>query len=140
MTEINICLCCVLNYLMILLNYTDFCVFCFGNLVFLLFFVFGGKFITLTSTFATLISNFRAFSLKIDFYWLPDFNNVRAPLFPDRQFSLYLLMNIVATRLQQSIIFILIATYNKHFTVILKIHIFAIFRRTADVFYAFVLF
>ena len=110
--------------------------FLFWQFSLLFFFVFGGKLITLISTFATPISNFCAFSLKIDFYWLPDFSNVRAPLFPDCQFSLYLLMNIVATRLQQSIKFNLIATYNKHFTVILKIHIFAIFRRTTDVFYA----
>ena len=48
---------------------------------------------------------FRAFSLKNDLYWLPDFNNVRARLFPHRQFSLYFLMNIKTTRLQQSIIF-----------------------------------
>ena len=88
---------------------------------------------------ATHISNFRAFSLNIDFYWLPDFNNFRASLFPDRQFSLYLLMDIVTTRLQQSIIFNIIPAYNKHFTITLKIHIFAIFRRTIDVFYAFVL-
>ena len=36
---------------------------------------------------------------------------------------------------------IFIATYNKHlFTIILKIHIFAIFRRSTDVFYTFALF
>ena len=76
--------------------------------------------------------NFHAFSLKNDFYWLLDFTNVRAQLFPDRQFSLNFLINIEATRLQQSIIFNLysIATYNKHlFTIILIIHMFAIFHR-----------
>ena len=114
--------------------------FLFWQCSFLFLFVFVRKIITLISTFATPISNSRLFSLKIDFYWLPDFNNLRAPLFPDRQFSLYLLMDIVTTRLQQSIIFNLIATYNKYFIIIVKIHIFAIFRRTTDVFYAFVLF
>ena len=114
--------------------------FLFWQSSFLFSFVFGGKLITLISTFASPISNFRAFSLKIDFYWLPDFNNVRAPLFPDLQFSLYFLRNIVTTRLQQSIIFNLIARYNKNFTIMLKIHIFAIFRRSTDVFYTFVLF
>ena len=108
--------------------------FLFWQSSFLFSFVFGGKLITLISTFASPISNFRAFSLKIDFYWLPDFNNVRAPLFPDRQFSLYLQMSIVTTCLQESIIFSLIAAYNKHFTIILKIHIFAIFHRATDVF------
>ena len=78
---------------------------------------------TLISTFATPISNFSAFSFKTDFYWLPDFNNIHAPLFPDCQFSLYLLFNIVTTRLQLSIILNLIAVYNKYFTIILKIHI-----------------
>ena len=86
--------------------------FLFWQSSFLFLCIFGGKFITSISTFATPISNFRAFFLKIDFYRLPDFKNVRAPLFPDRKFSLYLLMNIVTTRLQQSIIFNLIATYN----------------------------
>ena len=114
--------------------------FLFWQCSFLFLFVFVRKIITLISTFATPISNSRLFSLKIDFYWLPDFNNLRAPLFPHRQFSLYLLMDIVTTRLQQSIIFNLIATYNKYFIIIVKIHIFAIFRRTTDVFYAFVLF
>ena len=114
--------------------------FLFWQCSFLFLFVFVRKIITLISTFATPISNSRLFSLKIDFYWLPDFNNLRAPLFPDRQFSLYLLMDIVTTRLQQSIIFNLIATYNKYFIIIVKIHMFAIFRRTTDVFYAFVLF
>ena len=114
---------------MILLNYTDFCVFSFDNLVFYSFFVFGGKFTTSISTFATPISNFHSFFLK------NDFNNVCAQLFPDRQFSLYSLMNIETTRLQQSIIFNFIATYNKHlFTIILKIHIFAIFCRITDIF------
>ena len=72
--------------------------------------------------------NFRAFSLKNDFYWLLDSTNVRAQLFPHRQFSLYFLMNIETTRLQQSIIFNLysIATYDKHwFTIMFIIHIFA---------------
>ena len=110
---------------MILLNYTDLCVFSFGNLFIYSFFVFSGKFITLISSFATPISNFHAFSLKIGFYWLPDFNNLRARLFPDHQ---------------QSVIFNLIATYNKHFIIILKIHIFAIFRRTTNVFFTTVLF
>ena len=119
---------------MILLNYTDLCVLSFGNLVVCFFFVFSGKFITLISSFATPISNFHAFSLRVGFYWLPDFNNVRARLFPDQQFSLYFLMNNVTTRLQQSIIFNVIATYNKHFIIILKIHIFAIFRRPTNVF------
>ena len=83
-------------------------------------------------------SNFHAFSLKNDFYWLLDFTNVRAQLFPDRQFSFYFLMNIEATSLQQSIIFNLysIAKYNKHlFTIILIIHIFAIFHRAADIYF-----
>ena len=83
-------------------------------------------------------SNFRAFSLKNDFYWLLDFNNVRAQLFPHRQFFLYFLINIERTRLQQSIIFNLysIATYNKHlFTIILIIHIFAIFNRATGMYF-----
>ena len=125
---------------MILLNYTDLCVFFFGNLFVYSFFVFSGKFITLISSFATPISNFHAFSLKIGFYWLPDFNNLRARLFPDHQFSLYFLMKNVTTRLQQSVIFNLIATYNKHFIIILKIHIFAIFCRSTNVFFTTVLF
>ena len=95
-----------------------------ANLFVYSFFVFSGKFITLISRFATPISNFHAFSLKIGFYWLPDFNNLRARLFPDHQFSLYFLMKNVTTRLQQSVIFNLIATYNKHFIIILKIHMF----------------
>ena len=85
--------------------------------------------------------NFRAFSLKNDFYWLLDFTNVRAQLFPDRQFSLYFLMNIETTRLQQSIMFNLysIATYNKHlFTIILIIHVFAIFHRTTDIYFLYI--
>ena len=114
--------------------------FLFWHSSFLFFFIFGGKFRTWISTFATPISNFRTFSLKIDFYWLPYFNNVRTRLFLDRQFSLNFLMNIVTTRLQQSIIFNLLATYSKHFTIILKFHTLTIFRRTADVFYTFVLF
>ena len=109
-TSVNIflmflCLCCVLNYLVILLNLTDFCVFSFSNLFFILFFVFGGEFITLISTFATPIPDFHALSLEIDFYWLPDFNNVHAQLFPGRQISRYFLMTIETTRLHQSIIF-----------------------------------
>ena len=91
--------------------------FLFRQSIFLFFFVFGRKFITLISTFATPISNFHAFFLTFDFYWLPDFNNVRAPFFPDCQVSLYFLMNIEATCLQQSIIFNLIVTYNKYFTI-----------------------
>ena len=82
--------------------------------------------------------NFRAFSLKNDFYWLLDSTNVRAQLFPHRQFSLYFLMNIETTRLQQSITFNLysIATYNKHlFTVTLTIHVFAVFHRTTDIYF-----
>ena len=74
--------------------------------------------------------NSRVFSLKNDFYWLLDFTNVRAQLLPHRQFSLYFLMNIDSTRLQQSVIFNLysIATYNKHlFTIILIIHMLAFF-------------
>ena len=101
----HVCLCCVLNYLVILLNSTDFGVFSFGNQVFYSFFVFGGKCITSISTFATPITNFHAFSLKNDCYWLADLNNVCAQLFPDRQLSLYFLMNIKTTPLQQSIIF-----------------------------------
>ena len=97
--QIYVCPSCVLNYSVILLNYTDFCIFNFGNLVVHSFFVFGGKFITLISTFAKPISNFCAFSLKIDFYWLPEFNNIHAQLFPHHQFSLYFLMNIETTRL-----------------------------------------
>ena len=87
--------------------------------------------------------NFRAFSLKNDFYWLLDSTNVRAQLFPHRQFSLYFLMNIETTRLQQSIIFNLysIATYNKHlFTIILIIHVFAIFHRTTDIYFLYIQF
>ena len=83
-------------------------------------------------------SNFRVFSLKNDFYWLLDFTNVRAQLFPDRQFSFYFLMNVETTSLQQSIIFNLysIAKYNKHlFTIILIIHIFAIFHRATDIYF-----
>ena len=117
---------------MILLKYTDFYT-CFRQSSFSFFSVFGGKFITLISTFATPISNFRVFSLKIDFPCLPDFNNVCALLFPDRQFSHYFLINIAITRLRQSIIFNLITTYNKNLTIGLKTHIFAIFRRTTDV-------
>ena len=83
-------------------------------------------------------SNFCAFSLKNDFYWLLDFTNVRAQLFPDRQFSFYFLMNIETTHLQQSIIFNLysIAKYKRHlFTIILIIHIFAIFHRATDIYF-----
>ena len=82
--------------------------------------------------------NFRISSLKNDFYWLLDFTNVRAQLFPHRQFSLYFVMNIVTTSLQQLIIFNLysIATYIKHlFTIILIIHVFAIFHRTTDIYF-----
>ena len=85
--------------------------------------------------------NFRAFSLKNDFYWLLDSTNVRAQLFPHRQFSLYFLMNIETTRLQQSIIFNLysIATYNKHlFTIILIIHVFAIFHHITDMYFIYI--
>ena len=114
--------------------------FLFWHSSFLFFFIFGGKFRTWISTFALPISNFRTFSLKIDFYWLPYFSNVGTRLFLDRQFSLNFLMNIVTTRLQQSIIFNLLATYSKHFTIILKLHTLTIFRRTIDVFYTFVLF
>ena len=84
---------------------------------------------------------FRAFSLKNDFYWLLDFTNVRAQLFPDRQFSLYFLMNIEITRMQQSVIFNLysIATYSKHFfTIILIIHVFSIFHRTTDIYFLYI--
>ena len=42
-SEINICLCCVLNYLVIMLNYTDFFVLSFGDLVFFFFFRFWWK-------------------------------------------------------------------------------------------------
>ena len=82
--------------------------------------------------------SFRAFSLKNVFYWLLDFTNVPAQLFPHRQVSLYFLMNTETTRLQQSIIFNLysIATYNKHlFTIILIIHIFAIFNRATGMYF-----
>ena len=79
--------------------------FLFWHSSFLFFFIFGGKFRTWISTFALPISNFRTFSLKTDFYWLPYFSNVGTRLFLDRQFSLNFLMNIVTTRLQQSIIF-----------------------------------
>ena len=126
---------------MILLNYTDFCVFLFSNLVFYSFFVFGGKFTTSISTFATPVSNFRAFSLKNDFYWLLDFTNVRAQLFPDRQFSFYILMKIETTRLQQSITFNLhsVTKYNKHlFTIKLIIHVFAIFHSATDIYIFFI--
>ena len=85
--------------------------------------------------------NFHAFSLKNDFYWLLDFTKVRAQLFPDRQFSLYFLINIETTRLQQSIIFNLysLATYNKQlFTVILIIHVFAIFHRTTEIYFLYI--
>ena len=85
--------------------------------------------------------NFCAFSLKNNFYWLPDFTNVRAQLFPDRQFSLYFLMNIETTRLQQLMIFNLysIATNNKHlFTIILIIHLFPIVHRTADTYFLYI--
>ena len=92
----------VLNYLGILLNYTDFCVFSFGNLVFS-FFIFWGKFPTSISTFATPISNFCAFSLKNDFHLLTVFNNDRVQLFHDHHFSFYFLMNIETIRLHQSI-------------------------------------
>ena len=60
------------------MNYTGFCVFSFGNLVFNSFFIFCGNFITIMATFALPISSFRAFFLKINFYWLPKFNNVRS--------------------------------------------------------------
>ena len=85
--------------------------------------------------------NFRAFSLKNEFYWLLDFTNVRAQLFPVRQFSLYFLMNIETIRLQQSIIFNLysIATYDKHwFTIMFIIHIFAISHRTTDIYFLYI--
>ena len=85
--------------------------------------------------------NFRTSSLKNDFYWLLDFTNVRAQLFPHRQFSLYFVMNIVTTSLQQLIIFNLysIATYIKHlFTIILIIHVFAIFHRTTDIYFIYI--
>ena len=81
--------------------------------------------------------NFREFSLKNDFYWLLDFTNGRAQLFPDRQFSFYILMNIERTRLQHSGIFNLysITTYNKHlFTIIFVIHVFAIFHCAIDIY------
>ena len=61
----KICLCCVLNYLVILLNSTDFCIFPFGNLVFYSFVGYGC--ITSISTFETPITNFCAFSLKMIF-------------------------------------------------------------------------
>ena len=85
--------------------------------------------------------NFRPFSLKNDFYWLLDSTNVRAQLFPHRQFSLYFLMNIETTRLQQSIIFNLysIATYDKNlFTIMFIIHIFAISHRTTDIYFLYI--
>ena len=102
------------------------------------FFVFSGNSQHQYQLLQCPFPNFRAFSLKNDFYWLLDFTNVRAQLFPDRQFSLYFLMNIETTRLQQSIIFNLysIATYNKLlFTIILIIHVFAIFHRTTDIYF-----
>ena len=73
--------------------------------------------------------------MRNDFYWLPDFNNIRDQLFPDHQCYLYFLMNIEITRLQQSIKFNIIATCNKHlFIIILKIHMFAILNRASDIF------
>ena len=129
---------------MILLNYTDSCVLLFSNLVFYSFFVFSGKFTTSISTFATAIPQLsRIFPEKLFLLtaWFHYFTNVRAQLFPHRQFSLYFLMNIETTRLQQSIIFNLysIATYNKHlFTIILIIHVFAIFHRTTDIYFLYI--
>ena len=105
------------------------------------FFVFSGNSQHQYQLLQCPFPNFRAFSLKNDFYWLLDFTNVRAQLVPDRQFSLYFLMNIETTRLQQSIIFNLyfIATYNKHlWTIILIIHEFAIFHRTTDIYFLYI--
>ena len=85
--------------------------------------------------------NFRAFSLKNDFYWLLDSTNVRAQLFPDREFSLYFLINIETNRLQKLVIFSLysIATYNKHlFAIRLVIHMFATFRRATDMYFLYI--
>ena len=142
--QINICLCCVLNYLVIFLNYTDFCVFLFSNLVVYSFFALGGKFTTSISTFAmpnTDFSNFRAFSLKNDLYWLLDFTNIHAQLFPNHQYSLCFLMNFKTTHPQQSIIFNLysISTYNTHlFTKMFIIHIFAIFHHATDTYFLYI--
>ena len=133
---------------MILLNYTDFCVFLFKNLVFILIIIIVIIIIIIISFLVVnskhqyqllqrSFSNFRAFYTKNDFYCLLDFMNVRAQLFLDRQFYLYFLTHIETTRLQQSIMFNLysIATSNKHcFTVTLIIQIFAISHCATDIY------
>ena len=84
---------------------------------------------------------FTHFSLKNDIYWLLDFTNVRAQLLPDRQFPLYIPMNIETTRLQQSILFNLysVATYDKYlFFITLIIDIFAIFLRATDIYFLYI--
>ena len=88
-----------------LLNYTDSCVLLFSNLVFYSFFVFSGNSQHQYQLLQCPFPNFHTSSLKNDFYWLLDFTNICAQLFPDHQFSLYFLMNIETTSLQQSIIF-----------------------------------
>ena len=136
------CICCALNYLVMLLNYTEFYVFLFGNLVFFCFyFVFGGKFTISISTFVTpsiqILRIFpqKWFLLAARFQWGP------CSIIPR---SSYFLMNIERTRLQQSIIFNLfsIATYNKHlFTIILIIliiHIFGIFHYATDIYFFYI--
>ena len=109
--------------LMILLNYTNFCVLSFGNLLFLFIFVFDGKITSSTSTFTTLIFNFCAFSLKKWFLLAASITSVLSY----SQIVNFLLifwwtLKQVVSNSQLYLIFI--ATYDKHlFTIKLKIHI-----------------
>ena len=117
---------CVLNYLVILLNYTDFYFFSFGNLVLYSIFVFGGKFVTAISTFATHIFNLRAFSLKIDS--IGCLISIRSELNYSQIVNFIFWWTLKQLVSNSPLYLIFIATYNKHlFTIILKIHIFAIF-------------
>ena len=130
---------CVLNYLVILLKYTDFYVFSFGNLVLYSIFVFGGKFVTVISTFATPISNLWAFSLKIDS--IGCLISIRSELNYSQIDNFIFWWTFKQLVSNSPLYLIFIATHNKYlFTIILKIHIFAIFCRSADVFYTFALF
>ena len=88
---------------MILLNYTNFCVLSFGNLLFYSFLFLMEKSHHQYQLLQRRSSTFAHFPRKM--ISTSCLNNVRAQLFPDRQFSLDFLMNIETSRFQQSIIF-----------------------------------